>query len=117
VRNPLPGILQAGLRGVCVPDNPFTSTHEVKDERQWREKKIDQYLKLPTYITSRFIGKSLMGPENLSINTKTTVADPGMFIPDTNFFHPRFKVKKFPDPHQRIYLSLTQKIFSRLSEI
>jgi hypothetical protein len=56
VRNrlPVPGILQAGLRGVCGPDNPFTSTHEVKDERQWREKKIDQYFKLPTYITLRF---------------------------------------------------------------
>ncbi len=49
VRNRLPGILQAGLRGVCGPDNPFTSTHEVKDERQWREKKNRPIFKV-TYL-------------------------------------------------------------------
>jgi hypothetical protein len=38
VRKPLPGILQAGIRGVCGPDNSFTSTHAAKDERQKGEK-------------------------------------------------------------------------------
>jgi len=38
----------------------------------------------------------------------------GMFIPDPNFFHPGSGVKKrfrIPDPHQRISVFFTQKMF------
>ncbi len=37
------------LRGVCGPDNPLTSTHEEKDQRQQREKKNRQMFKV-TYL-------------------------------------------------------------------
>jgi hypothetical protein len=38
------------------------------------------------------------------------------FYPGSEFFHPRSRVKKIPDPHERV-VSLTQKIVSKLSEI
>jgi hypothetical protein len=46
-------------------------------------------------------------------NDDTSVADPGCLsrIPDPNFSIPD------PDPHQGIYIFLTQKIFSKLLEI
>ncbi len=54
------------------------------------------------------------------MNTKTTIADLGMFIPDTNFFKPRSKVKKIPDPgsaSKNLRMFNPKKIVSRLSEI
>ncbi len=47
----------------------------------------------------------------------------GMFIPDPNFFHPGYRVKKIPDPESGSAsknwstVFLTQKIVSKLSEI
>jgi hypothetical protein len=36
--------------------------------------------------------------------------------PGSEFLHPGSRVKKIPDPHQRIEVFLTQKTVSRLSE-
>jgi hypothetical protein len=48
-----------------------------------------------------------------------SVADPGCFFipnPGSEFCHPGSRVKKIPDPdpHQRIYIFLTQKTVSKL---
>jgi hypothetical protein len=49
-----------------------------------------------------------------------SVADPGCSsrFPDPNFFiqDPESRVKKIPDPHKRIYVFLTLKTVSKLSE-
>jgi hypothetical protein len=37
--------------------------------------------------------------------------------PGSEFFHPESRVKKLPDPHQRIKVFFTQKKVSKLSKI
>jgi hypothetical protein len=49
------------------------------------------------------------------------ILDPGclswILDPGSKFFHPGSRVKKDPDPNQRISVFLTEKFVSKLSEI
>ncbi len=86
---------------------------------------VSPYVRIPFFHER---GPTLGSDKNLQVSwahrdphssLKKGCCRSGMFIPDprSEFFHPGSRVKRIPDPHQRISVFLTLKTVSKLSDL